>query len=302
MEKDLISVVIPYYNKCNTISRAIVSVLKQTYYSLELLIIDDYSDQPLDIASLPVDSRILFLSNSINLGAAQTRQRGLNLSRGKFIAFLDADDWWDPNFLDYCLIVLLNNELSDGAYVKTQVLHPDGTHSLRRHCDIGFTKIRETLIQYSRPWQTGGILWRKSSCGDWGSLKTNEDSWFEISSSKYNCLLPVNIIGYFVDQSGEAHLSASFTHCNVAQDVQSLFLRILECERNKLSLGIRITLFLRIVRGQLRILEYCGMEIANLIRKDISKNSRFMGMICKNRLTMKLIHRVLQATPYKIHF
>jgi glycosyltransferase involved in cell wall biosynthesis len=250
----LISIIIPYYNKKDTILRSVNSVLSQTYTNWELVLIDDCGEDRIQEYTLPQDDRIRVIFNESNKGAAQTRQRGLNLSNGKYVAFLDADDWWDNRFLEYCIQALETTPKSDGAYVKTKVYHADGTESIRKYSDKEFYKIRETLIRYARPWQTGGILWRKSSCGSWGQLQTNEDSWFEISSAKHNCLIPIDLVGYFVDQSGDSHLSTNFSNCNVATDVQELFLRIFLEERTKLNLGIRITLFTRLLRGQLKIL------------------------------------------------
>ncbi len=298
----MVSVIIPYYNKQNSVLRAINSVLNQTFTDWELIVIDDCSTQPLNAHELPSDNRIQYSQNPQNLGAAQTRQRGLNLSIGAFVAFLDADDWWDHRFLEYCTKALESTTKSDGAYVKTKVYHPDGTNSIRKYSDREFYKIRETLIRYARPWQTGGILWRKSSCGDWGQLKTNEDSWFEISSAKYNCLIPVNLVGYFVDQSGDSHLSTNFSCCNVAKDVQDLFFRIFVEEKKKLNLGIRITLFTRLLRGQLRILEYCGKESALIWRQKLSVHSSILGALCRNRIIMKVLLRLIQSSPFKIHF
>lgn len=298
----MVSVIIPYYNKQNSVLRAINSVLNQTFTDWELIVIDDCSPQALNAHELPSDNRIQYSQNPQNLGAARTRQRGLNLSTGAFVAFLDADDWWDHRFLEYCIKALESTTKSDGAYVKTKVYHPDGSDSIRKYSDREFYKIRETLIRYARPWQTGGILWRKSSCGDWGQLKTNEDSWFEISSAKYNCLIPVNLVGYFVDQSGDSHLSTNFSNCNVATDIQELFLRIFVEERTKLNLGIRITLFTRLLRGQLRILEYCGKESALIWRQKLSVHSSILGALCRNRIIMKVLLRLIQSSPFKIHF
>lgn len=298
----MVSIIIPYYNKQNTVLRAINSVLKQTYADWELIVIDDCSPQPLDVRELPADSRIRYLQNPQNLGAAQTRQRGLNLSNGKYVAFLDADDWWDNRFLEFCTQALKSTPKSDGAYVKTKVYHPDGTESIRKYSDKEFYKIRETLIRYARPWQTGGILWRKSSCGDWGQLKTNEDSWFEISSAQHNYLVPIDLVGYFVDQSGDSHLSTNFSNCNVATDVQELFLRIFIEERTKLNLGIRITLLTRLLRGQLKILEYCGKESALNWRRKLSSHSWILGILGRNRLIMKVLLRIIQSSPFRIHF
>jgi hypothetical protein len=69
-----------------------------------------------------------------------------------------------------------------------------------------------------------------------------------------------------------------------------------------LNLGIRITLFTRLLRGQLKILEYCGKESALIWRQKLSVHSLFLGVLCRNRIIMKVLLRLIQSSPFKIHF
>jgi teichuronic acid biosynthesis glycosyltransferase TuaG len=100
MEQPLISVIMPTYNNCNYIETAIHSVLIQDI-PLELIIIDDCSTDNTDelltkYASYP---NIILAKNKSNLGAAASRNKGVSLAKGKYIAFLDADDYWLPHKL-----------------------------------------------------------------------------------------------------------------------------------------------------------------------------------------------------------
>ncbi len=96
---DLISVVMPCYNSEKYIREAIDSVLNQTYPSIELIIIDDGStDNSKEILSNYHD-RVTVLEQS-NQGPYPARNLGLQHAQGVFIAFLDADDWWDKSFLE----------------------------------------------------------------------------------------------------------------------------------------------------------------------------------------------------------
>jgi glycosyltransferase involved in cell wall biosynthesis len=302
MSAALVSVVITYYNKKDTILRSVNSVIGQTYTNWELIIIDDCGEDTLEINILPHDNRISVLFNESNLGAAQTRQRGLENGKGEYIAFLDADDWWDEKFLNSCLEVLINVKNADGAYVQTVVINHDGSQNLRRYCDLGFSRIRETLVQYAKPWQTGGVLWRKANCGGWGELKTQEDSWFEFSSAKYNVLLPINGSFYYHDESGENHLSLYNGRANSTKDQQELFLMVWKNYKQELNLKYKIILIHRLVRGHLKIWEYCTTSDIRLYHKKLSKVSILLGLISNSRFYMKVIHKVLQKTHCKIHF
>ena len=95
MDTPLVSVVMPAYRCAGTVGAAIDSVLRQNV-PLELLVIDDCSPEPLEDALAPYaeDPRVCILKNERNLGAAQTRNRGVSLARGEYVAFLDSDDVW----------------------------------------------------------------------------------------------------------------------------------------------------------------------------------------------------------------
>ncbi|QDP42227.1 glycosyltransferase family 2 protein [Radiobacillus deserti] len=94
----LVSIIMPAYN-CETYIRdSIQSVLKQTYTNWELIIIDDGSmDGTISIIEeySQVDDRVYFYNNERNQGVSATRNRGIELAKGEWIAFLDSDDLWD---------------------------------------------------------------------------------------------------------------------------------------------------------------------------------------------------------------
>ncbi len=301
MNKPLVSIVITYYNKKDTILRSVNSVLNQTYQNWELMIIDDCGIDKLDKNKFPEDSRLTFLFNSSNLGAAKTRQRGLDLSNGEFIAFLDADDWWDINFLECCVNGLLVNLNFDGAYVKTKILKSGGDFEIRRHSDLNLTKIRETIIQFGRPWQTSSILWRKSSCGNWGILKTSEDSWFEIKSSKHNQLLEINDIFNCYDGTGNNHLSIFAGLKSSTIDQQELFFMIFKDFWAHLNIKYKIILYHRLVRGHLKIHVYCPDQ-AKVMGDRLFKLSPWLFIFRNRAVLMKVIHILLRNSPFKIYY
>ena len=99
---DLVSVIIPYFKKRNFIKETIVSVINQSYVNFEILII--YDDTNLnDFEFLQqiskLDNRIQIINNNGRLGAGPSRNKGIESSNGKYIAFIDADDTWAPDKL-----------------------------------------------------------------------------------------------------------------------------------------------------------------------------------------------------------
>ncbi len=95
MDKPLISVIMPAYNCAQHIQGAIDSALGQNM-PIELLVINDCSKDDLDqvMEQYAEDSRIRYLKNQKNLGAAGSRNRGVGLAKGEYVAFLDSDDLW----------------------------------------------------------------------------------------------------------------------------------------------------------------------------------------------------------------
>jgi len=103
----MISVIIPSYNRAGTITRAVMSVLNQTYQDLELWVIDDCSkDNTKEVLDTINDPRLHYYRLEKNSGACVARNKGIELSQGDFIAFNDSDDQWHPDKLEKQLAFL----------------------------------------------------------------------------------------------------------------------------------------------------------------------------------------------------
>ena len=99
-QEALISVIIPTYNRAHLLGRSIQSVLAQTYGNLELLIIDDCSgDNTGEFVKGLSDERIRYYRNEQNMGPAASKNKGISLAKGEFLAFQDDDDVWKPEKL-----------------------------------------------------------------------------------------------------------------------------------------------------------------------------------------------------------
>ncbi len=105
MEKPLVSVIIPTYNRGDIVMEAIDSVIQQTYRPLEILVIDDGS---MDNTFRIIRNRFLILKSNLtiryfyqsNKGVSSARNLGIMQSHGEYIAFLDSDDLWDKQKLE----------------------------------------------------------------------------------------------------------------------------------------------------------------------------------------------------------
>ena len=108
MEKGLVSIITPIYNGERYVSETINSVLNQTYSKWEMIVVDDGSkDNSAAIVRqfADKDNRIQLLQQP-NGGSASARNNGIKHANGQYIALLDADDLWEPNFLESQLALM----------------------------------------------------------------------------------------------------------------------------------------------------------------------------------------------------
>lgn len=97
----MVSIIVPLYNAEKFIWETVQSVINQTYKDFELLLVDDCStDRSLAAAEAINDSRVRVIRQEQNAGAYAARNRGLSEAKGRYIAFLDADDKWEPTKLE----------------------------------------------------------------------------------------------------------------------------------------------------------------------------------------------------------
>ena len=102
-EKQLVSIITPSYNSKRFIKETIDSVLSQTYQNWEMIIVDDCSkDGSVEYIKniIKNDERIKIIALSKNVGAAEARNKALDIAKGRYIAFLDSDDVWYENKLE----------------------------------------------------------------------------------------------------------------------------------------------------------------------------------------------------------
>ena len=113
MEEDLVSIIVPVYNAEKFIEDTIKTIMEQTYKNWEALFIDDQSvDDSVNIIKryTIINNQIKLIKNSENKGAAISRNNGIKQARGKYIAFLDADDLWDKEKLEKQINFMKKND------------------------------------------------------------------------------------------------------------------------------------------------------------------------------------------------
>lgn len=130
-----VSVILPTFNRSDSLINACRSVLDQSFTDLELIVVDDGSTVDIQAALRPLDdARVVYHRQDPNAGASAARNAGLRLARGEFIAFQDSDDLWLPGKLDKQLAQLRNLPDEVGAVSGGKVLY--GCDDAR-NCGVG---------------------------------------------------------------------------------------------------------------------------------------------------------------------
>ena len=112
MNSEKVSVIIPAFNAAETLAEAVYSAVNGTHKYLEILIVDDFSTDDTDRVGVQLAdeySRIQYFRNPENYGVSKSRNLMIYQATGKYVAFLDSDDTWEPNKLEFCLKMLQDN-------------------------------------------------------------------------------------------------------------------------------------------------------------------------------------------------
>lgn len=122
--KPIVSVIIPTFNRSGSLPAAIISVLTQTYQNIEVIVVDDCSNE--DIASVVAgldDKRLRYIRREVNGGAAAARNTGLAQALGNYIAFQDSDDIWLPGKLERQMDLLLSLPCRIGVVTGSKIIY-----------------------------------------------------------------------------------------------------------------------------------------------------------------------------------
>ena len=157
-----VSVVIPLYNKESSIRTTLSSVLRQTVTDFEVVIVDDGSkDSSADVVQEFEDARIRLIKQQ-NAGQSAARNRGIAEARGDLIAFIDADDFWFPHFLE-TVLALRDRFPQAGAYATAFVAVEGGGVRRFPHSEVSHLLEGELIKDYFRSCTLGSSMVCSSS-------------------------------------------------------------------------------------------------------------------------------------------
>jgi glycosyltransferase involved in cell wall biosynthesis len=147
------SIIVPSYNRAHFLQRTIDSVLCQSFANWELLIIDDAStDNSKEIVDSIKDERIKYFRNNVNIERSASRNKGIDLSHGKYICFLDSDDAYRPHHLQtFYDFITKENQPIGLLYTGIQINFIEGDHKTKFECPNNKENIIEWLLKNQFP-------------------------------------------------------------------------------------------------------------------------------------------------------
>ena len=161
MSKPLVSIILPVYNAQNHIARCLESICAQSWQNIEVIVLNDGSkDQSLPVceAFRAKDERIVLVDKA-NSGVSDTRNLGLKLASGKYVQFVDSDDYIDPDFTEH-LVTAAEQNNADLVIAPYKMVIPAGATKPEQVLD----KLQDELgvMTVARP--AGGTGVRLSAC------------------------------------------------------------------------------------------------------------------------------------------
>ncbi len=205
MDEEMVSIITPLYKCENFIEETIKCVIGQTYKKWEMLLIDDCTpDNSSEIVKKysQIDNRIKYFKLDENSGAAIARNRGLKEAKGRFIAYLDADDLWKKDKLEKQIKFMIENNY---AFTCTdyEKINEEG-NSLNKIVRIP-RKVNYNLFLRNTIIQTVGVIVDTKKTGKellvMPNIRRRQDAatWCQLLKSGYDCYeVPENLSYYRV--------------------------------------------------------------------------------------------------------
>ncbi len=158
------SIIVPLYNKAPYVRKALEFIVSQTYKDWECIVINDgSSDNSLEVVKNFVDEFKIYdlrfkIVDQPNSGVAAARNRGVAESHGEYVCFLDADDWWEPNFLEE-MDKLIEEYPDAGIYATNYIYYKPGKTHVALNLPRGY-------MNYPEAYREGSAMpvWTGATC------------------------------------------------------------------------------------------------------------------------------------------
>ncbi|MUK67976.1 glycosyltransferase family 2 protein [Aliivibrio fischeri] len=211
MNEVMVSVVIPVYNRANVINNTLNSVASQTYKNIEVIIVDDCSNDSHELKRKleNYDLNIKYIRHETNLHGGAARNTGIDIAKGEYIAFLDSDDLWSVDKIEQCINKgVSKNEILYSKIEDRKLIKPQYAFDNNKGVD-------EYLIVERQTMQTSSLFMRSSFAKIVRfdpSLKRFQDTDFIIRAQKLfeaKFSLVDSVLVYMTDEDKGSRISSS---------------------------------------------------------------------------------------------
>lgn len=226
-DNGVISVIVPIYNVEKYLEECIESAIRQSYRNLEIILIDDGSRDNCGAICdryAQMDSRILVVHQK-NGGAAAARNAGLRIASGEYIAFLDGDDYLEPDAYENMVEALVSND-ADIVQGKMKIVYVDGTDVLDGLNEKVCFSTVEYLIRFLEDWTCALCtekLFRRHVLSD---VFFEEGHWIDDEFFTYQGVMNARKIVYIptiVDNYRQRASSVMNTHNTIEKKLEDIF-------------------------------------------------------------------------------
>lgn len=312
-----LSIIIPVYNAALLLNRCLDSIFNQTtQYTYEIILVDDGStDNSIDIIKARKEKNISLYQQK-NSGPSIARNKGIELAKGEFIAFLDADDFWLDGFIEKTLsFIKTNNELVAVSVAQRHIVYGKPPRDTFFQKNItNKTYILNNFFDYWSTNQhvcTGSLVIRASAAkktkGMREDLRVTEDLeyWFLLSSYGKWGIIPEIL---FVSDGGdvtrkEGWLKKMQIRWNNAPSVEEWQKRVigkidLNSESYKKAIGIiaRNLCYCQLLSGRIQLSRNEALKYGNYFTKDAI--GKLMNIAKHSSFTWYLLVKLLQYREY----
>lgn len=187
----LVSVIIPCHNRIGPLRECLQSVAGQTHSAIEVIVVDDASDEDIravvDAVAWPEGFTVHYIRSDENVGPGASRELGRQRASGDFIAYLDSDDLWDAQMIEKSVAKLQADPEAGMCYCTTRYFESlPLQHDLpiRERSDQPYREFFPVIFESgARPWGTGSCVWRRAATdtiGPWFHGWAFEDLEYEV--------------------------------------------------------------------------------------------------------------------------
>lgn len=222
-----VSIIIPTYNRAQLLPRALETVLSQTYKDFEVIVVDDGSTDNTPEIMKQFEGRVKYIRKE-NGGSASARNRGIEESKGEYIAFLDSDDYWMPEKLAEQVKILDAYPKVGIVYGRMPIVNEKGERLGTKPAGVSGKNFKE-LLEVWGDLPTSTVMTRKVCFDKAGMFDTalatmqDIDMWLRIS--RYYDLYEIEgkVLAYYFRHSEQA----TANRINVHQGLVNIYQKIL---------------------------------------------------------------------------